>query len=45
MRDDTPREPWPWILAIMLGVMMSISISFYVIASSHPDPVVAAEAR
>lgn len=45
MRDGSRREPWPVILTLMLVTMMGVSISFYVIASSNPDPVVQADAR
>jgi hypothetical protein len=44
-RDRDPNEPrrvepWPWILACMLAFMIGTSISFWVIARTHPDPVI-----
>jgi hypothetical protein len=33
-------EPWPWILAGMLGAMIATSLGFLAIASTHPDPEV-----
>jgi len=40
--DGAPRrfEPWPWVLAAMLGAMIATSISFYAVAASHRDPEV-----
>lgn len=41
MEPTDPRriEPWPWILATLLVFMIAVSISFYRIAATHPDPV------
>ena len=44
MRSEGRREPWPWILAAMLLSMMSISIGFYAVAASNPDPLVVDDA-
>ncbi|MCA9510413.1 MAG: hypothetical protein KC560_06880 [Myxococcales bacterium] len=41
--EAAPRrrfEPWPWVLAAMLGAMIATSISFYAVAASHRDPEV-----
>ncbi len=45
MPEKTRREPWPLILGLMLGAMISVSITFYFIAATHPDPVVSADSR
>lgn len=37
-------EPWPFILAGLLVAMMTGSVSFYVIAAHHPDPVIVDDA-
>ncbi len=44
--DPTERrtEPWPWILASMLALMMLVSIGFAVVAYRTPDPVIVDEA-
>ena len=39
-RDPRRIEPWPWILAGLLAFMIASSIGFYLIAASHPDPVI-----
>ena len=39
--DGTRRfEPWPLCLAGLLVTMIGVSLSFYWVASRHPDPVV-----
>lgn len=38
-------EPWPIALALLVGLMMAISIGFYAVAATHPDPPVAEAAR
>ena len=44
MRREGRREPWPWILAVLLLSMMSISLTFYAVASSNPDAMVVDDA-
>ena len=44
--DDKRRvEPWPVALGLALLFMIGVSISFYVIASTHPDPVISVDPR
>ena len=38
------REPWPWILAGMLGSMITVSCLFLWTAIRHPDPPVVEDA-
>jgi hypothetical protein len=33
------REPWPIALALALLFMIGVSVTFYFVASTHPDPV------
>jgi len=41
---DRRREPWPWIVAVMLGSMISISLAFLATAVLNPDPPVVDDA-
>lgn len=42
--ERTRFEPWPWVIAGMLGFMISGSLAFYSIAASNPDPEVVDDA-
>jgi len=37
------REPWPWIVAGLLAFMVCTSLTFFAIATTHPDPPVVAD--
>jgi nitrogen fixation protein FixH len=43
-RSGRRREPWPVVLAAALSFMVGTSFGFYRLASSHPDPLVVADA-
>ena len=43
-REPRAREPWPWLLAGLLGAMIGISLTFLAIAIRHPDPKVVEDA-
>ncbi len=43
MADDR-REPWPWIIASLLGGMISVSLLFLATAIRNPDPTVVDDA-
>lgn len=44
---DEPRrfEPWPWVLAALLGAMIVASLAFWRIAVTNPDPLVVDDMR
>jgi hypothetical protein len=45
-RDRERRiEPWPVALAAALLLMVGISVAFFAIATTNPDPLVARDAR
>ena len=43
-RAESRREPWPIAVAGMLALMIGTSLTFYWIASRHPDPPVVDDA-
>lgn len=43
-RPGDAREPWPWIVAGLLGGMICISLLFFWTAVRHPDPPVVDDA-
>ena len=41
--NGASREPWPWIIATCVVLMMMISLTFAWIANRYPDPVIVDE--
>jgi len=45
MADRRRVEPWPIALAAALLLMIGISVSFFFVATAHPDPLVTGDTR
>jgi hypothetical protein len=44
MDTERRREPWPFVVAGLLGSMIAVSIAFFFVAVKHPDPPVVDDA-
>jgi len=44
MAASRRREPWPFVVAAMLGGMIAVSLLFLWTALAHPDPPVVEDA-
>jgi len=45
MADRRRIEPWPIAVAAALLFMIGVSLAFFVVAETHPDPVITRDPR